>query len=690
MPEKPTNNTQMDKDSQTDEPRIGVYVCNCGGNIGDVVKTEMVARMLEKLPNVTVAHSNMFMCSDPGQKLIIDDIKEKGVNRVVIGACSIFLHEQTFRRTLERAGLNPYLYYHIGLREQDSWVHHSAPKEATDKAIRMMSAGVAKARHMKPLEPVRLPAHRHALVIGGGVAGLRAALDMARRGMKVTLVEKSPYLGGHMAQWERVFPTNEEARPLLKRLIERVLAEPNITIHTGAEVIGAKGYVGNFAVTLRQQPRGVRGTFPNEQEAIAVCPIKQRREFDYGLSTRKAIYRAYTGCVPESLVIDWENCTKCGECVKVAPEGMIDLNEEPHEFDVNVGAVVIATGFQPYEPFYGEMGWKEFPEVITLPQLHRLLDTEGPSDGKFYWNGHPVRDVAIIHCMGSRQIEGVHRAQPDGNVNNYCSRVCCTASLSMASLIRQKAPNAKIYEIYEDIRAYGRGHEDYYTRASQNNVTFLRYFAEEIPEVVRTGENTEHPLLVKVRDHLTWGEEIEIPVDLVVLAVGMMPNPIQDLMEIFKVTPGSDRFLLEVHPKLRPVETATTGIVLAGTAQGPMNIQESSAAASAAASKVAVLIESAKVVLEPYVARVDLERCQGSGECVKACPQEEAIVLQAFTENGRTFQRAVVTPANCNGCGVCVSVCPNRAIDVQGWRLDEFEAMVEAIAADIPAWEGAA
>ena len=690
MPEKLVNKAQDNQNPTDETPRIGVYVCQCGGNIGDVVKTEMVARMLEKLPNVTVSRTNMFMCSDPGQKMITDDIKEQGVNRVVIGACSIFLHEQTFRRTLERAGLNPYLYYHIGLREQVSWVHHGTPKEATEKSIRMMSAGIAKARNMKPLEPVRLPAHRQALVIGGGIAGLRSALDMARRGLKVTLVEKSHFLGGRMAQWERVFPTNEEARLLLRQLIERVLAEPNITIHTGAEVIGAKGYVGNFAVTIRQQPRGVRGIFDNEKEAIAVCPIKHRREFDYGLSTRKAIYRAYTDCWPESLVIDWEHCTKCSECVKVAPEGMIDLNEEAHEFDVQVGAVVLATGFQPYEPFYGEMGWKEFPEVITLPQLHRLLDEEGPSDGKFHWNGHPVRDVALIHCVGSRQIEGVHHAQSDGNVNNYCSRVCCTASLSMASLVHQRAPDARIYEIFEDIRAYGRGHEDYYTRASKNNVTFLRYFAEEIPEVKRADEQAGRPLLVKVRDHLTWGEEIEIPVDLVVLSVGMMPNPIQDLMEIFKVTPGSDRFLLEVHPKLRPVETATTGIVLAGTAQGPMNIQESSAAASAAASKVAILIESAKVELEPYVARVDPERCQGSGECVKVCPQEEAIELKTFTENGRTFQRAVVTPANCNGCGVCVSACPNRAIDVQGWRLDEYEAMVEAITADIPAWEGVA
>ena len=683
MPENTPKNPNNEE-----EIRIGVYTCNCGGNIGDVVQCDNVARTLGKLPNVVTSHSHMFMCSDPGQNLIIDDIKEKGVNRVVVGACSIFLHEQTFRNTVERAGLNPYLYYHIGLREQDSWVHHDQPVEATEKAVRMMMAGVAKARHMRPLEPVRLEAGKHALVIGGGVAGLRSALDIARRGLKVTLVEKSLYLGVRMAQWERVFPAHEEARLLLKQLIERVLAEPNITIHTGAQVVKAGGYVGNFQIKIRQEPRGVRGTFPTEAEAIAVCPIKKRREFDYGLSTRKAIYRAYTGCVPESLVIDWENCTKCGECVKVAPEGMIDLNEEAQEFDIQAGAVVMATGFKPYEPLYGEMGWKEFPEVITLAQLHRLLDDEGPSQGKFYWNGHPVRDVAIVHCVGSRQIEGVHQPQADGNINNYCSRVCCTASLSMAALIRQKAPNAKVYDIYEDIRTYGRGHEDYYLKASKEEVTFLRYFAEEIPEVVRNDENDERPLLVKVRDHLTWGEEIELPVDLVVLATGMMPNPVDDLIDMFKIAPGNDRFLLEVHPKLRPVETAVNGVVLAGTAQGPMNIQESCAAAEAAAAKVAALLTQGQVELEPFVAVVDPERCDGTGKCVEFCPQEEAIALETFTENGKTFQRAVVTPANCNGCGVCVGVCPNRAVDVAGWRLDEFEAMVEAITDEIPAMEG--
>ncbi len=683
MPKQPEKTNQPEE-----EIRVGVYVCNCGGNIGDVVRCEHTAQALGKLPDVVISRSDMFMCSDPGQKLIADDIAEKGVNRVVIGACSMFLHEQTFRQTVERAGLNPYLYYHVGLREQDSWVHHDNPEQATEKAVRMMSAGIAKARKMRPLEPVQLEAAKHALVIGGGVAGLRAALDIARLGLKATLVEKSHFLGGRMAQWEDVFPTRENARTLLHRLIERVLAEPNITIHTGAEVVDAKGYVGNFQVRIRQQPRGIDKNFDTVEQAIAACPVEVPDEFNYGLKTRKAIYRPYQGCYPASPVIDWEHCTDCEDCLKFSQNGDIHLDSTPVEFDLKAGAVVVATGFKPYEPYHGDMGYGEFPEVITLPQLERLLAEDGPTGGKPEWNGHPVRSIAMIHCVGSRQIEGIHKPQPDGHVNDYCSRVCCTATLSAADQIRERFPEIHTYDVYEDIRTYGRGQEDYYIRASKNQVTFLRYFAEEIPEVYASENGAEHPLLVKVKDHLTWGEEIELPVDLVVLAVGMMPNPVEDLIDMFKIAPGNDRFLLEVHPKLRPVETAVTGIVLAGTAQGPMNIQESCAAAEAAASKVAVLLGKGQVDLEPYIAYIDPDRCEGSGECVRVCPQDDAIHMETFTQNGVSFQRAVVTAANCNGCGVCVSACPNRAIDVQGWRLDEYEAMVEAITAPIPVLEG--
>jgi len=670
--------------SISEEPRIGVYICDCGGNISDTVRCDQVANALRKLPNVVVSRRYQFMCSDPGQKLIIDDIKENGINRVVVGACSIFLHEQTFRKTVQRAGLNPYLYCHIGLREQNSWVHHTYPIGATTKAIRMMSAGITKARLMKPLEDIHLEAHKHVLVIGGGVAGLRSALSLARSGLQVTLIEKSHFLGGHLAQWEQVFPTEEDARTLLNGLIEDARIQPNLRILTGAEMISAKGYVGNFTICVRQQPRGIADNFELVDKAIAVCPVEVPDEFNFGMTNRKAIYRSYAGCYPASPVIDREHCTKCGECLKVDKKNSIHLDEPAIEIELKVGAVVIATGFRLYEPFQGEMGYGKLSGVITLPQLERLLSSGRSTENTLKWNGQTVRSMAMIHCVGSRQIEGVHAPQPDGKVNDYCSRVCCTATLSTANRIRERFPNINIYDVYQDIRTYGRGHEDYYTKASKNLVTFLRYIGEEIPEVVQAEEGAEYPLIVRVKDHLTWGEEIELPVDLIVLSVGMMLSPVKDLVEMLKVAPGNDRFLLEVHPKLRPVETAVAGVVLAGTAQSPMNIQESCAAAEAAATKVVVLLNRGKVDLEPYIARVDPKRCKGTGECVHVCPQEDTIHLETFIDNGKTLQRAVITAANCNGCGVCVSACPNQAIDVQGWNLNDFNAMVEAITSEIP------
>ena len=441
--------------------------------------------------------------------------------------------------------------------------------------------------------------------------------------------------------------------------------------------------------SIHQQPRGVDNNFEAVDEAIAACPVEVPDEFSFGLAKRKAIYRPYAGCYPSSPVIDREHCTKCEDCLNISQNNSIRLDEYAIEVELKVGAVVIATGFRPYEPFQGEMGYGEFSEVITLPQLERLLSGDSSTESALKWNGRTVRSMAMIHCVGSRQIEGVHQPQGDGKVNDYCSRVCCTATLSAANRIRERFPSINIYDVYQDIRTYGRGHEEYYTNASKNRVTFLRYVGEEIPEVLQAEENAKYPLLVKVKDHLTWGEEIELPVDLVVLSVGMMPSPVKDLVSMLKVAPGNDRFLLEVHPKLRPVETAVAGVVLAGTAQGPMNIQESCAAAEAAATKVSILLHRGKVDLEPYVARVDPERCKGSGECARVCPQEDTIHLETYIGNGTTLQRATVTPANCNGCGVCVSACPNGAIDVQGWRLDEFNAMVEAITADTPVLEGA-
>jgi heterodisulfide reductase subunit A len=376
--------------------------------------------------------------------------------------------------------------------------------------------------------------------------------------------------------------------------------------------------------------------------------------------------------------VDWENYD--GKPIDVDGKSIV-LKNQPESFDLMVGAIVVATGFNPYEPRTGEYGYREIPEVTTLPQFMRYLALNRDAK-ELSWNGHAVRNIALIHCVGSREIDGIHEPQEDGMVNNYCSRVCCTATLHMALELEKRYQGINIFDLYEDIRTYGRGHEAYYQETLEKTVRFLRFHGDDRPEVEIAAEDDSHPVVVKVRDHLTWGEEIEVPVDLVILAVGFMPRAVDDLVELLKISPGTDRFLLEVHPKLRPVETAVPGVILAGTAQGPMNIQEAVAAASAAAAKVSTLLAAGQVELEPFVAAVDPQKCDGTGACVEVCEYEDAISVDVFTIKGIEVRRAVVTPANCSGCGNCVSACPNRAIDVQGWTLDQFEGMVDAITLD--------
>jgi len=396
----------MPETTSNGDVRIGAYVCYCGGNISDVVDCDQVAAALRDLPNVVVSRTDMSMCSDAGQAMIEEDIRKHGVNCVVVGACAPSLHERTFRGTVARAGLNPYLYHHVGLREQDSWVHQSNPQKATEKAIRLMMAGIAKARLLEPLEPITLDAEQHTLVIGGGLAGLRAAWDIARRGIRVTLIEKSPFLGGHMAQLETTFPADEHARAALHNLIETVLAHPLITVHTRAELTGVRGYVGDFQVEITQQSRGVSEEFMRFEEVVAACPVEVPDEFNYGLTTRKAIYRAYPGAYPNLPAIDWANCDGCGKCLSVNGAGL-DLENKTKTFELKVGAFVVATGFQPYEPRQGEYGYGEYPEVITLPQMIRLLALTDEGDD-LEWKGRKIENIALIHCVGSREIPGVH------------------------------------------------------------------------------------------------------------------------------------------------------------------------------------------------------------------------------------------------------------------------------------------
>jgi heterodisulfide reductase subunit A len=649
-----------------------------------VVAVQKVVEAAAKLPNVVIARENTFMCSDPGQDLIAQDVRNEKLNRVVVAACSPSLHEHTFRRTLARAQLNSYLYEHANIREQVSWCSKSDPEGATDKAIRLVAAAVAKARLLEPLEPIRVEANQRVAVIGGGVSGLRAARDLSRNGLAVTLLERSPFLGGRMAQLERVYPTEDEARELLRQLVEEVSADPNIEVYTGAEVTSASGYVGDFQLNVRLAPRGVTKKLSRDQvrAAIEACPETTGSEFEHRLVPRKAIYLPYAGCYPDMPAIDWETCTRCGKCVEAVGGEGIALDAQPEQIELDVGAIVLATGFDLYEPRQGEYGYGEHAEVITLAQLIRLLDRQGPTGGRLEHNGRLVRNVCLIHCVGSRQVEGVHEPGPDGRINDYCSRVCCTATLHAANEIRERFPNVNVFDFYQDIRTYGRGHEDYYEDASKRGVLFFRYLAETPPVVTEASRSDGSPLAVRVKDTLAFGQELEVPADLVVLATGMVSRDISDLVKMLKLPRSADRFLQEVHPKLRPVELAVNGIFIAGTCQAPMDITESCAAASAAAVKAAALLGKGYIELDPFVAQVDLESCIADAKCLEECKYMTAVSLVEKEVNGKKKKFAAVNAALCGGCGMCAAVCPEGAIQVAGWRLDQFEAMTDALVAD--------
>jgi len=623
--------------SEPTPPRIGVYVCHCGGNISDVVDVQRVTDAVASLPNVAVARNYVFMCSDPGQNLIAEDIEREHLNRVIVAACSPKLHDTTFRNVLQRAGLNPYLYENVNIREQVSWSTDDH-MQATEKAIALVSAAVAKSSRLQPLEPIRVDTTARAAVIGGGVAGLRAALDLAHNGLNVTIIERNETLGGNVAKLDKLFPTEESAAEIISRLADAVLAEPRITLLTQAHVASAEGYVGNFTLHVTQQPGGL--------------------EVQGGDGARaQGVYKPFVGYA-------------------ISQSSNGDQPATERELAIEAGALVVATGFEHYEPAKGEYGYGRIPQVITLPTFIQWLSGVEAGTGPLEYEGSPVRSVAFIHCVGSRQVEGVNKPQADGKINEYCSRVCCTATLQAMGDLREKRPDVAVYDFYQDIRAYGRGHEDYYERASKSGVIFVRYDGAAPPTVTRASAKDGAAALVRCVDGLTWQEEVEAAVDLVVLAVGMTPADAATLIESLKLPVGADRFLLEVHPKLRPVELAVNGVLIAGASQGPKDVTETTASASAAAVKATALLSRGYVDLDPFVAHVDAERCKGHGLCVEECPYTGAIAMTDYPDGAR---RAVVNPALCAGCGACVAVCPERAIDLAGWTLDQYDAMVDAI-----------
>ncbi len=615
------------------DERVAVYICHCGGNISDAVKVEELEELARRIPGVSVVRRNTFMCSDPGQQLIIDDLKAGNADRVVVCACAPHLHETTFRGAVARGGLNPYMYEHANIREQVSWVHHGPG--ATAKAAKLVQAAVAKAGNLRALEPIRMEARRHATVVGGGIAGMKAALDLARRGIDVTLVEKSPFLGGNLARLDRLFPTEDKAADLLASLYAQVTASRRITVLTCAEVVAHSGYVGHFDLTVRRAA-------PTTTEDLELIARFEKAGSPLGT------FVPFVGFAP---VLP----ATAEETIAVA-----------------TGAVVLAVGFRHYVPRQGEYGYGDNPEVVTLTQLIEALAGEQPG-GQLMVNGRAIRTMALIRCVGSRHIPGVDEEDENGNLNQHCSRVCCTASLQAEREIKQRFPETVIYDFYRDIRAYGRGHEEYYCGASRDGVLFIRFEPTGRPVVARSPAGSDNPLTVTVADKLLADRELEVPVDLVVLANGMVPGDTAKLVELTKIPTGADRFLLEVHPKLRPVEVKEAGILLAGTCQAPMDTTEACAAAAAAAVKAAAVLSRGYVELDPFVARIDPELCKGTGACIEECPQEGCMSL--------VDGKATVNPALCTGCGMCVAVCPEGAIEVNGWTLRQYEAMVDAIVA---------
>jgi heterodisulfide reductase subunit A len=628
-------------DAGTSEPKTGVYICYCGGNISDHVDVEALREKAIGIPGVAVARTNQFMCSDPGQELIMEDLKSGAVDRVVVASCAPSLHETTFRSAIKRAGGNPYIYEHANIREQVSWVHHG--DAATEKATRLVAAAAAKAGLLKPLEPIRVDATQHATVIGGGVAGLRAAKDLAGRGIDVLLIEKSPFLGGQTATLSTVAPTGEEAADLVQELAGQVLSDPAITVQTCSQVTAVDGYIGNFTLRVVKQP-------PESPSKI----LKQSADSE----KESGAYISFHGVYHQ-------------------PEP-----EKTEESTLKTGVIVMATGFSTYQPRSGEYAYGETKHVITLPELIKAMALNSGNGQMLEFNGQKVRSVAMIHCVGSRLIPGIHEEDETGYLNEYCSRTCCTAILHAANTIRETFPDTHVFDFYRDIRTYGRGQEDVYDRASHNNVVFMRFEADSSPEVLQNQKAGDYPLTIRVKDTLTFGETVEVPVDLVVLAVGMEPNNVSDIVEMMKLPVGTDRFLLEVHPKLRPVEVAVGGVFLAGTCQAPMDIGEACNAAGAAAVKTSALLVKGFVELDPFVAEVDTAKCVGTGACLEACLNPGALNLIDTEINGKTVKRAHVTSALCLGCGACTAVCPENAININGWTLQQYEAMVDMIVAE--------
>jgi len=649
--------------------KIGVYICHCGSNIAGMVDVEEVARWAkETFPEVAISRDYKFMCSSPGQELIETDIKEQGLTRVVVAACSPHLHEPTFRGACQRAGLNPFLFEMASIREQVSWVSADR-KIATQKAKALVEGAIRRVVYHEPLEPIAVDIHPDVLVVGGGVTGIQAALEIADSGYHVYLVEREPSIGGHMAQFDKTFPTLDCSACILTPKMYSAGTHPNITLLSYSEVEKVDGYVGNFTVRIRKRARKVN------EELCTGCLLCQEKcpkkivddVFEVGMAKRKAVYVPFPQAVPKYPVIDTENCLYfqkgvCRLCEKVCPTNAIDFAQEDEVLTVQVGNIILATGYDLFDckriPQYG---YGVLDNVITSLEFERLTNASGPTGGKaLLKDGRAPQSIGIIHCVGSR----------DENYNIYCSSICCMQSLKFAHLAHEKT-GAKVYNFYIDIRTPAKSYEEFYRRIQEEGTWFVRGKVGEVTDFARTPEE-EGKLIVQVYDTLA-GIQRRIPVDMVILSAGLEPRrDAKEVGKLFGISCSADGWLIERHPKLDPVATMTEGVYIAGCAQGPKDIPACVSQGAAAAARVVGRIQQKSILLEPVRASVIEEQCSGCRICNDLCPFNAI----TFDEEKNV---SVINPALCQGCGTCVAACPAGAITGTHFSNQQIMAQIEGL-----------
>ena len=656
--------------------RIGVFICHCGTNISAIVDIHKVVEESKSFPGVVYCAEYKYLCSQPGQQTIVEAIKEHKLDRIVIGSCSPRMHEATFRKMLLGTEVNPYMLEIANLREQCSWVHTDKAR-ATQKAISLTRMAASKVSKSQPLFPQSIEITKRALVIGGGIAGIQAALDIAGAGYKVDIVEKEPSIGGHMVMLDKTFPTLDCSACISTPKMVEVAEHPGIKLHAYCEVAEVRGYVGNFEVDIVRKAKFVDHELCTGCGACEVkCPVKVKSEFNQGLGERAVMYKPFPQAVPSKPVIDSGNCRKisgdgkCGICAKICPLGAVDFEDKDEIFTQGYGAIVVATGYGliEWQSHYPEYGGGRFEDVITGLQFERLINASGPTEGHVLRpsDKSDPKDVVIIKCVGSRDIN---------KGKSYCSRACCMYSAKHAHQILEKIPGSNVHIFYMDVRSPGKGYEEFYDRTRADGANYIR---GRVSKILKEGNR----LICKGEDTLL-GMPVSIEADLVILETAMVSSgDISKLAGVLSISTDSDGWVQEAHPKLRPVETQTAGIFLAGTCQGPKDIPDTVAQGSAAAVKVCSLLSKAKMETSPIISAVDAEKCSGCEMCIPCCPYKAVSITKTeFSDHGQRRSRATaeVNSGLCQGCGACAGACRAGAIDLRGYTNNQILKEVDAL-----------